>query len=379
MKALEAVCADVRPAASGDALVAAPASVEEAAAVLRVAAEHGLAVIARGGGGRLGWGPPPSRRDLFVDTRNLDRVVEHAAGDLVVKVQAGLRMDRLAAVLAESGQRLALDAPLPAATVGGTIATGAAGPLRHLYGTPRDLVIGLTIVRADGEIARSGGKVVKNVAGYDLGRLFSGSFGTLGLIVEAAFRLHPVPAVREYLTAVYADADAAHEAVQAVLHSPAAPSAVECATIPDGIAVGVLLEGATGRAAQVLPLLGQGARVGDAAPEWWGRYPEGAVLIEVTGKPTALPDFLRAAPNLTWSACGHGYVGLAGETTPAQVADLLVALRRIGGAVVRSAPAQIRDAVDVWGPIPALSLMRRVKDQFDPEHRLSPGRFVGGI
>ena len=134
----------------------------------------------------------------------MDQVLEHAAGDLVVAVQAGIRLDELAKVLATAGQRLAIDSPASAGgssgTVGGLIATGAAGPLRYRYGSPRDLMIGITVVRADGTVAKSGGKVVKNVAGYDIGKLFAGSLGTLGLITEATFRLHPLPEAAAWIT-----------------------------------------------------------------------------------------------------------------------------------------------------------------------------------
>ena len=162
---------------------------------MRAAAGHELAVVPRGGGSRLGWGTPPSRCDLVIDMSRMAEVLEHAAGDLVARVQAGARMGDVAAVLAQAGQEIALDVPGDA-TVGGVVASGLAGPRRLRYGTPRDLLIGITIVRADGTVAKSGGKVVKNVAGYDLGKLFAGSAGTLGLITEATFRLHPLPAAR---------------------------------------------------------------------------------------------------------------------------------------------------------------------------------------
>src|SRR5690348_4806438 len=202
---------------------ASPASVAEASALLAAAAAQDLAVVPRGGGSKLGWGAPPRRCDLVVDTTALDQVIEHAADDLVARVQAGVSVARLGEVLAGAGQQLALDPP-PAplavpgagsgagaaagnappsgangtapewqgATVGGTLATGAAGPRRLRYGTPRDLIIGITVVRADGTVAKSGGKVVKNVAGYDLGRLVTGSFGRVGVIGEAVVRLHPL-------------------------------------------------------------------------------------------------------------------------------------------------------------------------------------------
>ncbi|TDC87119.1 FAD-binding oxidoreductase [Actinomadura sp. 7K507] len=398
MRALDAlakVCGDVRRGEPAEgvlgvepALVAAPKNLAEAADVMRVAAENGLAVVPRGAETRLDWGTPPERCDLLVDTHRLDALIEHAEGDLVAKAEAGLPMERLAEKLAEGGQRLALDLPLPGSTVGGTIATGAAGPLRSLYGTPRSLVIGLTIVRADGQVARSGGKVVKNVAGYDLGRLFCGSYGTLGLIVEATFRLHPVPAAVAYVTCAVSGPEDAHDAVQSVLHSPVAPSAVEY--IGPGT-VAVLLEGVpdgvAARARQTAELLGEKAEVSEAAPDGWGRYPDGTTLIDIAAPPPALPGLLTMlGPNVavTWSGSGHGHVGLPAETPPDEVADVLGRLRDVlgghrGGAVVRYTPEEVRGGIDVWGPIPALTLMRRVKDQFDPDHRLSPGRFVGGI
>ncbi|QKW34917.1 FAD-binding oxidoreductase [Actinomadura sp. NAK00032] len=395
LDALAKVCADVRPGEPAEgvlgvepALVAAPKDLAEAADVMRVAAEKGLAVVPRGAETRLDWGTPPERCDLLVDTHRLDKLVEHTAGDLVAKAEAGLPMERLNESLAEHGQRLALDVPLPGSTVGGTIASGAAGPLRTLYGTPRSLVIGLTVVRADGQVARSGGKVVKNVAGYDLGRLFSGSYGTLGLIVEATFRLHPIPAASAYVTCAVNGPEDAHDAVQSVLHCPVAPSAVEY--IGPGT-VSVLLEGVpegvAARAGQTEQLLGENAEISESAPDGWGRYPDGTTLIDISAPPPSLRDVLTLlGPDAaaTWSASGNGHVGLPPEMAPDEVADVLGRLRDVlsrhrGHAVVRYAPEEVRGEIDLWGPVPALALMRRVKDQFDPDRRLCPGRFVGGI
>ncbi|TDC51837.1 FAD-binding oxidoreductase [Actinomadura sp. KC345] len=395
LDALAKVCGDVRRGEPAEgvlgvepALVAAPKNLAEVADVMRVAAEKGLAIVPRGAETRLDWGTPPERCDLLVDTHRMDGLLEHAAGDLVAKAEAGLPMERLNERLAERGQRLALDRPLPGSTVGGTIATGAAGPLRSLYGTPRNLVIGLTIVRADGQVARSGGKVVKNVAGYDLGRLFSGSYGTLGLIVDATFRLHPVPAATAYVTCAVSGPEDTHDAVQSILHSPVAPSAVEY--IAPGT-VSVLLEGVpdgvAARAQRTAGLLGEKAAVSETAPDGWGRYPDGTTLIDISAPPPALRELLTmVGPEvaLTWSGVGHGHVGLPAGSSPGTVAGILSRLRDVlarhrGGAVVRYAPEEVRGGIDVWGPVPALALMRRVKDQFDPDHRLSPGRFVGGI
>ncbi|MGI8336592.1 FAD-binding oxidoreductase [Actinomadura scrupuli] len=407
MTALQKACEDVREGTAAEGVlgvaptyVAAPATVAEAGEVMRVAAERGLTVIPRGGETRLDWGRPPAGCDLLVDTVRLDRIIEHAAGDLVVKVEAGLTMERLAEPLAAQGQQLALDTPLPGSTVGGTLATAAAGPRRLFYGSGRDLLIGVTIVRADGTIAKSGGKVVKNVAGYDLGKLLTGSYGTLGLIVEAAFRLHPLPDAQAYVTRTVPDPAGAHQAVQAVLHSAVVPSAIEVDAPAGGpVTVAVLVEGLAEsmppRGAEVARLLGGEAAVLPEPPPWWGRYPDDSTLIEVVAPPTALTDVLalagadgRDAPagaSVRGSAgTGNWQVGVPAETPPGQVGGLLAGLRATlaphrGGAVVRYAPEAVRDEIDFWGPVPALPLMRAVKDQFDPGRRLSPGRFVGGI
>src|SRR5258708_167161 len=169
-----------------------PETFEEAAGMLAAAAGEGLTVRPQGGGTKLGWGrvaPPP---DIELHTTRLDRILEHNAGDLTAVLEAGVPLARAQERFAQAGQMLAVDPPLGgrdgddatpgSATVGGVVATGDSGPLRHRYGAPRDLILGMTVALADGTIARSGGKVIKNVAGYDVGKLFAGSFGTLGTI-----------------------------------------------------------------------------------------------------------------------------------------------------------------------------------------------------
>jgi glycolate oxidase FAD binding subunit len=380
--ALAKAC-DVRPGEPDDAVqgvapsyVAAPATVAEAAALMRAAAEHGLAVVPRGAGTKLHWGTPPERCDLVIDTQRLGRVIEHAAGDLVVKAEAGLALSDLRDVLSSTRQQLALDGLVPGATIGGALATATAGPRRLLYGSARDLLIGITVVRADGVVAHAGGKVVKNVAGYDLGKLFTGSRGTLGLITEAAFRLHPLPQASAYVTATAEDAAQALELTRALLRSPLVPSAIEVDG-PDPISVTVLLEGFT----EGVPLRAEaareliGGRIADEPPPWWGRLPDGDVLAEVRAAPSKLTSIFAEAPGNVRGSSGRGvwHVGLpAGEAE-----EILPRLRRHGSAVVLSAPDGAH--YDRWGPLSALGLMRRVKDQFDPEHRLSPGRFAGGI
>ena len=369
--ALTAACAVVP---DGDVLVAAPASTPEASALLRAAFELGLTVVARGAG--LGWWVP--RADVVVDTRQMDQVVEHAAGDLVAKVQAGALAGDVAAVLAGAGQRLALDVP-PSVTIGGMIATGLAGPLRFRYGSPRDLLIGITIVRPDGVVAHSGGKVVKNVAGYDLGKLFAGSYGTLGLITEATFRLHPIPGAVAYLVASAGDPAAA---VVAAANSPLQPSAVELG--PDGT-VGVLLEGTSAgvaaRAAELAPLLG-GARVSEEPPSWWGQLPAPhEVVVRVTFWLARLREVLEiiatsGVPCAVGGSAGAGMLYLC-ASPDTDLSGLLDMLRGLlagrGGVRVLTGPAG--PAVPTGPPGPGDALMRAVRDQFDPAHRM--GSYAG--
>ncbi len=415
-KALAAACPAVRDGGSGDAIadgavpafVASPADTAQASALLRAAAEHDLAVVARGSGSRLGWGVPPDRCDLVVDMLRMDAVTEHAAGDLVARVQAGARMNHVLGVLGAAGQELALDVP-GTATAGGVIASGLCGPRRLRYGSPRDLLIGITIVRADGTVAKSGGKVVKNVAGYDLGKLFAGSAGTLGLITEATFRLHPVSVARAFVTRAFPLGAAASDvaaAVASAANSPLVASAVELSRHAPGgpVSVGVLLEGSAdgvaARAAQMAGLLGgSGApEVSSSPPAWWPGpiEPDGGTLIRVSFWVSALGPVLDAidaaaretgiAPAVQGSAgAGVLYLSCGGEPDTARFVSALRGMLAgpRGAVTVLSAPAHVRLSLatrgGMAGAVPSLSLMRAVKDQFDPGHRMAPGRFPEGI
>ncbi|WP_432827768.1 FAD-binding oxidoreductase [Dactylosporangium sp. CA-092794] len=385
------------------AAVASPASTAEVADVVRGAAQDGLALVARGAGTRQDWALPPARLDLILEMAGVCGLVEHAAGDLVAVVRAGTPLREVQEALRPAGQQLALDEPLPGATVGGTVAVNASGPRRMLYGTVRDLLIGVTVVRADGVIARAGGKVVKNVAGYDLGKLVAGSYGTLGVITECAFRLHPLPAARRFVSATADGPDEAGRAVSAVLGAQVVPSALEVdmATGTGPLTVTALVEGVpagvTQRAADLEKLLGADAAPSDAPPPGWGEYPfaPGDVGLKLTCALSRVPYLLTAAgvtaqlhdvPMRVRGSAGTGvlYAGLPAGTDPGIVAGVVSDLRAAaragaGHCVVLTAPPTVRGRVDMWGHVDGLDLMRRVKDQFDPAGTLAPGRFVGGI
>jgi len=400
--------AATRAATSTDAVAGVPArwvvspmSTDEVAEALRVADRHDLTVVARGAGTKIGWGGRPRSADLVLDTTDIRGVVEHAAGDLVVTVRAGTPMSELQDAVAAAGQQLALDTPLPAATVGGTLATGTSGPRRLLYGTARDLLIGVTFVRGDGVVAKAGGKVVKNVAGYDFGKLLIGSYGTLGVITEAVFRLHPLTAARRVAQVRLPDAAAAGRVALAVLGSQLVPTALELDQDVTGeVTVTVLIEGVaagvTDRTATARELLGDGATDSDELPESFRSYPfdPDGTGLKLTSSLTGVGPVLTAAReaatahdvalHVRGSAAGVLYAGLPRGVEPGTVAAVVETMRRTvtaydGSVTVLSAPPDVRAVVDVWGPVPGLHLMRRLKDELDPGHRLSPGRFVGGI
>ncbi|MDA0563983.1 FAD-binding oxidoreductase [Streptomonospora sp. S1-112] len=411
-EALSAGGAAVREGTSADAvhgrvprLVATPPDTAAASALLAAAHRHGLASIARGNGTALAWGAPPLRCDLLVDTTALTGI-EHAAGDLVVRAGAGTPLADLRDHLARAGQRLTLDPPVPGGTVGGAVATGLSGPRRMLHGPLRDLIIGMTVVRADGVAASSGGRVVKNVAGYDLGKLHTGALGTLGLITSVTFRLHPVPPALRLVSAQAPDAAVLQEWTARALRSAAVPAAVELRWPAEGPPrLQVLLEGARGgidaRAAEVAALL-DAPHTAEALPPDWGAPPGGArdTLLKVTAPVSASALAARtvreAARALGTSAdvggsAGAGvlYAALPADADPEAVAGVVAraraALAEAGGTltVARTAPHLADPALDLgldrWGPVGGLALMRAVKDRFDPHRLLSPGRGPGGM
>ncbi|HET6317935.1 MAG TPA: FAD-binding oxidoreductase, partial [Chloroflexota bacterium] len=207
---------------------ATPDTAEELAQALRAADEAGQAVAPVGGGTQLELGMPPRRVDVALHTGGLNRIVEYEPADLTMTVEAGMQFRDLQAALGKHGQFLALDPAVePHATIGGIIATNASGPLRFSYGSARDLVIGTRVANADGTVTRAGGRVVKNVAGYDLNKLHIGALGTLGIIVELSFKLAPIPPSLATVVGQFSTLQGVADAVGAVLHSPLSPLAIE--------------------------------------------------------------------------------------------------------------------------------------------------------
>ncbi len=407
-EALASACARVDDPREHDAvdgvrpgLVARPSDTDQVAEVMRASAAHGLTVVPRGRGTKLSWGTAPTSADVLLDLSALDRVLDHAAGDLIVATQAGALLADVQRTVGEGGQRLALDETVPGSTIGGVLGANTSGPRRTATGTARDLLIGITMVRADGVVAKAGGRVVKNVAGYDIGKLLIGSGGTLAVITDATFRLHPLPADHRWVSVPVDSPARALEVAQSVVHSQVVPAAVEVDWAGGSGTVSVLVEGradgVAGRAEAVRGLLGSDATESTDEPADGAAYPwdvtaaddRRSTALKLTCVLSGLADVLAAADDTgvaVRGSAGSGvlYAALGPDTPLDDVRTALDRLRRAcgdhgGTAVVVDAPAAVKAAVDVWGPIPALDLMRRVKDQFDPDHRLSPGRFVGGI
>jgi glycolate oxidase FAD binding subunit len=388
-------------------VVCEPTSVSDAADALRECAAEGRSVVFLGGGTDIGIGAPPEALGAVLRTGKLSRVVEYAPADQIVTVEAGITLDALQERLRGQRQRLALDPPLGnRATLGGLIAANGFGPLRTRYGTSRDLIVGVTLVRADGVVARGGGKVVKNVAGFDLPRLMVGSLGTLGLIATATFRLHPLPEVVETIVITNLTAAGVRRLVARIKGAQVEPAAI-AATGVGPFELGVRFEGfGAAVISQRDRLLGL-TREADAAYEHLGAAGEGAfwqrhdalrtagtLRLKMTALPTQfekvreeafgpLAAVLESAGFVGYPTLGIGF--LSGtprdDRAAAAVGAARTALERLGGSlVIHAAPPEIRMQLDAWGtPPPAIALMRSLKERLDPSRRLGPGRFVGGI
>ncbi|MBW3653634.1 MAG: FAD-binding oxidoreductase [Actinobacteria bacterium] len=378
-----------------------PESAHDAGELLRGYAARGIAVRIAGAGTKP-WGGAGSEYGVELGTRALDAVVEHNHGDLTAVLQPGLSLRALDELFAAAGQMLALDPPLgegDAATLGGVVSTGDSGPLRHRYGGVRDLVLGIAVALPDGSVARAGGKVIKNVAGYDLAKLFSGSFGTLGVITEVAVRLHPRPPARATATGTTDDPGLLQQAAIALSSSSLEAESLDVRwEAQTGMVLGRfagVAAGAQAAAAQrLLAAAGVEGAEGDDDDELWARQrarqraADGGAVIRVSGRPTARADACVAAQVAGATLVGRAALGLSWIALPAAApGELVSAIARVrkvlapAPCVVLDAPAHVRAHLDPWDhpEDAALVLMRRVKERFDPKRTCNPGIFVGGI
>ncbi len=393
----------------------APADAEQVAAALRLCSEHRAAVIPWGGGTAMHWGNVPRRAEVALSLERLIGLVEHDDANLTATVQAGVTIAAFQDLLARRNQFLAVDVPRPQrATIGGAVAANTNGPRRMLHGSVRDLVIGMKVVLADGERIKAGGKVVKNVAGYDMCKLFVGSFGTLGIITEVTFKMAPRPETDGTVVARGSLAQAS-QLVDALFASVLTPSAISvihgevaaAAGLPgEAVSVAVWAEGfeeAVARHIGDVKLMaeqaGMTAEKLDAAAHthlWqvvrdFGADGTAPAVLRVTVPPAAVTEIIAAVQD---SADGgpSRYVADAGTGTiwftcrdassaPGWFSRLAAAAaKRQGHVVLAAAPPEVKRTLDVWGPPPpTLGLMKELKRQFDPQGLLNPGRFVARL
>lgn len=395
-----------------------PASVAQVCRIMAMASARGVAVVPVGFGAHLGAGAAPRRAFLALSLASLNALVDHQPANMTLTAQAGMNLAQLQAATAGSGQWLPVDPPFPGHTsVGGLISANPSGPCRFSQGTVRDLLIGITVVRADGSVVKSGGRVVKNVAGYDLGKLYCGALGTLGVIVEASFKVRTLPEARATARITCPDPAAAQDLVERILTAPLEPLFMELsARVPAAGSGCVLVVGFGGAredvADQAVTLRSLADDAGgleelsdeEAAPLMAelrdSRAGGGALLRLKASLPTtralafitALEEEYRAS-GLTMAVqvhAGNGIIHVRIERpdeTPVQgpvraiVERLRAAAASLGGTlVVEHADPSIKTGLDLWGGrIEGLALMKRIKRTLDPGGILSPGRFVDGI
>jgi glycolate oxidase FAD binding subunit len=375
-----------------------PATFEDAAAALAAAAAEGQSVRIRGAGTKLDWGAAGAEPDVELHTTGLDELVEHNVGDLTAVLQAGVPLAQAQATFAGAEQTLSLDPPLgrgdaSTATIGGVVATADSGPLRHRYGAARDLVVGMTVALSDGTIARSGGKVIKNVAGYDIAKLFSGAFGTLGAILEVSVRLHPLAPASSTAVGASGDPEVLAKAARALTMAPLELEALDIAWQSGWGQILARLAGAEAprRILRVTALMSEtGLEDVDAIADdddLWARQRAGqrsdvAVLARVASRPSELAQVLRATRSSDGRLVGRAALGLSWiEVEPEALGRLRDELGAQATIVVLDAPPAMRKGLDPWGAREGseLELMRRIKMRFDPVGACNPGVFVGGI
>ena len=399
--------------------VVCPVSIDQLSRVVALAHDEGLAVVPRGGGHALELGNPPTRVDVVADLSSLVRVVEYNPDDLTITAEAGISAGALAALLAPHRQFLPLDPPgLISRTLGGVTATNASGPLRARYGTMRDLLLSVRFVQADGVVTWGGSKVVKSVSGYDVPKLMVGALGTLGVLGELTLRLHPRPDVEGSWLVLLPSTQAAQGLVERIADSPLQPNRieffndraleslpVETAVAGVAVSIGSVVEAVREQGERLVTMAkAAGARTVPLPDEFWSvadraltaeRHESALQVAVVAGRladtERAITEAVRtAAPGAQVRISGCAAVGtfrvLVGGASVAEAAAMVTRVRawatELGGSVVvASGPAELRKAVDPWGPIDPgpFALMRALRDEFDPKRVLNPGRYVGGL
>ena len=400
--------------------------------MLAACSRAGAAVVPWGGGSSMGLGGVPPRVDVVLCLGRLNQVLDHEPGDMTSTVQAGAILSEYQARLKSKGQFLALDPPhATRTTIGGILAANVSGPRRIRYGAARDLLIGVRVAHADGTVTKGGAKVVKNVTGYDMNKLYVGSLGTLGVIVEATFRLYPIPPVEQTWVAPVPTARAARAAVAKLLDSSLVPSAVELLNASAATEVGrqsgvvpgsghcLLAVAVPSVPEAVKAQLEQARKMGREAgahdglmldgerhEKFWtavrdldgggdaGMVLKASVLLDKVGEAVTHGERVAEKHGLSVAIVSEAGTGIvryylraegAGPDRFRRLAEAVAPLRAFatdakGSLVVLHAPPEIKASVDVWGPVgEAFPLMRGLKERFDPGHILNPGRFVGGL
>lgn len=399
-------------------VVVIPASVQEGQNVLRFASEQNLSVMPAGAGTKLGIGNLAQKPDLVLAMTRLNKVVEYEPADLTVTVEAGIRLAALQNELAQHQQFFPLNPPYAdRCTIGGIVATNASGPLRLLYGTARNLVLGMRVVQASGTVVKSGGKVVKNVAGYDLNKLYIGAFGTLGIITEVTLKLSPLPSQQAIIAAQFANIQEAVDTGLNIVSSQVLPTFVNLLvnfpinqfseTKPtlvigfggDAETVNWQCNTTQTRVEQNGTLGVQiiGEKYQDSISHAIQEFPSvdrdsSTVIVKVNLKRTDIAEFAVHAfqeKYVMMALLGNGVLYLkiptGSDTDFESLADMLTQLRQraadVGGnLIIEAAPSELKQQVDVWGSIGStLDLMKQVKAKFDVGGVLNPGRFVSGI
>lgn len=403
-----------------------PGCVEEVSDVVKVLARAGLTIIPRGRGTKMNLGALPRRADVLLSLSRLKDIVEHDADNLTVTAQAGLTLAELQKELAGAGQFLPLDPPQAnRATLGGLVAANVSGPRRLLYGSLRDLVLGMKVVLADGEVIRSGGKTVKNVSGYDMTKLFIGSLGTLGILVEITFRLLPLPARMATLVVHFPSLSQGTKAVAHILDSELLPSALEL--FNSGAASLTSLQAEAGEFTLVVGVEGSPETVSRHAAQMEDFFHKAACKVELIEGMEAqnalweaisnlIPEALAQMPGSVALRAGlplsqvEAYLGEAEEIARLEglsplfqaragsglvytalpprlpqedrLAEMCASLEelavRLGGyQVVEAAPMRLKERLSVWGrPTEGWPLMRALKESLDQQGLLNPGRFI---